>query len=90
MPSTLELPPEVAAKIAVQAAERGVPIEEYVRLLVAEQEGKVESRPTPSRQTPNPQERARLWREWAESHDPDTPLLSDEAISRESIYQERG
>jgi Arc/MetJ-type ribon-helix-helix transcriptional regulator len=34
-------------------------------------------------------ERARALREWAESHRP-TPLLSDEAISRERIYGERG
>lgn len=34
----------------------------------------------------SPQEKARLWREWAASHSHDTPLLSDEAISRESIY----
>ncbi len=38
----------------------------------------------------SPQEKARLWREWAESHRPDTPLLSDEAVSRESIYEDRG
>ena len=29
-------------------------------------------------------------REWAESHRRDLPLLSDEAISRESIYGDRG
>ncbi len=34
-------------------------------------------------------EKARALREWAESHRP-TPPLSDEAISRESIYGERG
>lgn len=85
MPSTLELPSDVAAKIAAQAAARGVPIEEYLRLLVEEQAAKAEPHPEPS-----PQEKARLWREWAESHNPDTPLLSDEAISRESIYRERG
>jgi hypothetical protein len=29
-------------------------------------------------------------REWAHSHPTDTPLLSDEAVSRESIYRDRG
>ena len=28
--------------------------------------------------------------EWAKSHDPHTPPLSDEAISRDSIYEGRG
>jgi hypothetical protein len=32
----------------------------------------------------------RKFRAWAHSHPMDTPLLSDEAISRESIYGERG
>ena len=36
-----------------------------------------------------PRERACAFVEWAESH-PDTPPLSDEAISRESIYATRG
>jgi hypothetical protein len=35
-----------------------------------------------------PEERARAYREWAESHSRDTPLLSDAAISRESIYSD--
>ena len=34
-------------------------------------------------------EKARLWRQWAESHSRKTPLLSDAAISRESIYGDR-
>ena len=32
----------------------------------------------------------RKFRAWALSHPTDTPLLSDEAISRESIYGDRG
>jgi hypothetical protein len=30
------------------------------------------------------------FRAWANSHPTDTPLLSDEAISRDSIYRDRG
>jgi len=40
-------------------------------------------------QKTNPKEWARKFHEWAESHDRTTPLLSDEAISRESIYPDR-
>lgn len=36
--------------------------------------------------TATPEEQARAFREWAESHDRNTPLLSDYAVSRESIY----
>jgi hypothetical protein len=38
----------------------------------------------------SPQQRAKAFSEWAESHPRNTPILSDEAISRESIYGERG
>ena len=38
----------------------------------------------------NPEEWMCKFRAWAHSHPTTTPLLSDEAISRESIYRERG
>jgi hypothetical protein len=85
MPSVLEVQPDIAAKIAAQAAERGISVDAYLRYLVEEQQEK-----TASQKALSPQEKAKLWREWAASHNPDTPLLSDEAISRESIYEERG
>ncbi len=34
--------------------------------------------------------KAEAFRAWAESHTQDKSLLSDEAVSRESIYGERG
>ena len=41
-------------------------------------------------QKTNPEEWMRQFRAWAGSHDRMTPLLSDEAVSRESIYSDRG
>lgn len=41
-------------------------------------------------ETSTPEEWIKAFREWAESHPRNTPPLSDEAISRESIYGERG
>jgi hypothetical protein len=35
-------------------------------------------------------ERAKAYRAWAESHSRNTPLLTDDAISRDSLYGERG
>jgi len=35
-----------------------------------------------------PAERARAYRDWAESHTRDSPVLSDAAISRENIYSD--
>lgn len=40
--------------------------------------------------TATPEEWARELRAWASSHPSETPLLSDRAISRESIYEGRG
>jgi hypothetical protein len=37
-------------------------------------------------QKTDPEEWARQFRIWADSHDPNIPVLSDEAMSRESIY----
>lgn len=81
MPSIIEVQPDVAAKIAMQAQARGISIESYLRSLVEEKEiASVSS----SAQTPT--ERAAAFRAWADSHKSDAPPLSDEAISRDSIY----
>jgi hypothetical protein len=40
-------------------------------------------------QKTDPEEWGRQFHAWAESHDRTTPLLSDEAISRDSIYPDR-
>ena len=51
----------------------------------------VEPEERPFYETATPQEWIRAFSEWVESHrDLNLPLLSDEAISRESIYGERG
>ena len=57
----------------------------YLRSLIEKKESVVELQKALS-----PQEKVRLLREWTANHSLDTPLLSDEAISRESIYGERG
>ena len=82
MSVTIDLPPEVEATLAAQAAERGVPLPEYLRRLLAGQA----AAPTASLKTP--EERVRLWRDV--SGLPDRKPLSEKAISRESIYSERG
>ena len=82
MSVTIDLPPDIEASLAAQAAARGVPLAEHLCRLLAEQAGASKAR----RKTP--EERVKLWRDV--SGLPDTKPLSDEAISRESIYAERG
>ena len=43
-----------------------------------------------SRSSESAEEWMRRFRAWAHSHSSTTPLLSDEAISRDPIYRERG
>lgn len=85
MPTMLEVEPEVASKIQARARERGVSVDVYLRELIDQKGTEYE---TTNGLTS--QERVRLLREWASSHSNNTPLLSDDAISRKSIYGERG
>jgi len=83
MTVTIELRPEIEANLAALAAEQGVSVEQYVRRLVEEQ------LPGRGQTALSPAERAAAWRESVKGL-PHTTPLSDEAISRESIYNARG
>jgi hypothetical protein len=77
----IELRPEVEASLASLAAEQGISLTQYVRRLLEEQ--------IPGQVTLSPAERANLWRESVKGL-PRTSPLSDDAISRDSIYDARG
>lgn len=80
---TLDLSPEVEQALLSQAQARGVPVEKLIQELVLTQ--------PPLAFTEIPAEQwVREFREWVHSHSHTTPLHSDEAISREEIYRERG
>jgi Post-segregation antitoxin CcdA len=83
MTVTIELPPEVEAGLVAQAQALGVPLSQYLEHLLREQV------PQLSSASLSPAERAAAWRESAKGL-PHTPPLSDQAISRESIYSDRG
>lgn len=79
----IDLPPETQADLAAQATALGMPLAVYLRRLL-EEHAKPEAVSRLSSE-----QRARLWRESAGGLD-GTPLLSDEAISRDAIYAHRG
>ncbi len=83
MTVTIELHPETEAGLAALAAEQGVSMAEYVRGVLERQV------PLPSQALLPPVDRATAWRQAAKGL-PHTPPLSDEAISRESMYDAHG
>jgi len=84
----IELSPEKEAALKVQAEARGLTIEQWL-LQLAEQQVQPALESIAHLQKTNPKEWMRQFRAWAGSHDRTTPPLSDEAISRDSIYPDR-
>ena len=84
MTVTLNLPPAVEQAVLTEAQNKGVSVDELVRDLV------VSARPQSEYQQLPPDEWIRLFHEWVHSHDDITVVLSDEAMSRDSIYEDRG
>jgi hypothetical protein len=85
MLTMLEAEPELASKIQAQARERGVPLDVYLRELINEKGTESERSNGLSSQEP-----VALLRQWGSGHGTNSPVLSDEGISRESIYGDRG
>ena len=83
---TIELSEEKAAALKAQADAQGLTIERWLEQ-IAEQH--VQPVSIAHLQKTNPKEWARQFDAWVDSHDPNTPVLSDEAMSRESIYPDR-
>ena len=80
---TVTLKPDLE-ELAARAKAEGLTTEEFVN---SELEKLLASASAESKLTP--EERARLWEEWLESHAVVGPPLSDYAVSRKSIYKER-
>lgn len=85
MTVTLNLPPHIEQAYLAEAQAKGLSLDELVRnLLLSLQPG------NPATEL-SPEEWARQFKAWTRSHaGDDLPLLSDEAMSREFIYRERG
>jgi hypothetical protein len=83
---TIELSDEQAAALKVQAEAQGLTVERWLEQIAAQL---APSTSIAHLQEANPKEWARQFHEWAEGHDRTTPLLSDHAIRRDSIYPDR-
>ncbi|MCX6975805.1 MAG: hypothetical protein NTZ94_16250 [Verrucomicrobia bacterium] len=81
----IEIPEERAARYQNQAEARGLSIEGWF-FEIADQNAAIPS--ISHLHKSNPKEWARQFRLWAGSHSVTLPVLSDEAMSRESIYSD--
>lgn len=80
MTVTLKLKPEVEAGLLTQAQARGMSLEEYL-LAMMEEASLVKTQESTSAE-----ERAAAFEAWSAGHR-STALLSDYAVSRDSIYE---
>lgn len=83
MSITINLNPELEASLLERASASGMTIEEYVLSIVAAVALPVDQ----PRLTG--EERAAAFIKWANGHRDDGPLLSDYAVSRESMYNDK-
>jgi len=81
---TVTLKPDLEEELTARAKAEGLSTEEFVNRvlerLVAQEKPAAEL---------SAEERARILDEWIANHSVGGPLLSDYAVSRESIYKER-
>jgi hypothetical protein len=85
MTVTLDLPPDVERAYLAEASARGVPVEVLVREVLLAHEPRLAVAEMTA------EEWVREFKAWTRSHSGDNfPVLSDEAISRDFIYGDRG
>ena len=75
---------EITARYGKELAGR------HLKVFVDDTPSQVNGTNKPFYETATPEEWGDALRVWSTSHDPNIPLLSDEAIDRESIYEGRG
>ena len=86
---SLNLNPDIEARLIALAHSSGVSVEDFL-FHVVEEKSSAAAALRPDYELP-PEEWVRKFEAWTQSHAADNlPLLSDEDISRESIYRERG
>ena len=83
---TIALTEEQAAALKSQAEAQGLTVESLLQR-IAEQHAP--SRSIAHLQKTDPKEWARRFDAWMNSHDPNTPVLSEQAMNRESVYPDR-
>ena len=82
---TIDIPDPQAAALAAKAKAQGMTLEDWFRQVAAREAEPLSTPPTIT----DRKEWKRAFNEWIDSHDPNTPVLSEEAMRRENIYPDR-
>lgn len=88
MTLTIEIPPDLEARLEAEAARRGVDASDYARLILEERLLSGQSKPFWA--TASKEEWLRAFNQWMDNQDATLPPLPDEATRRESFYGDRG
>ena len=86
MTMTIELKPEIEARLKTEAAALGLPVKDYLESVIESQLTNVGRELGSENSTPA--ERARAWEAWAASHSPNAPVILND--SREALYEDDG
>lgn len=78
---SIDVSPEIERGLTALASQHGLSVNDYLQTLLAREERSSSSQPSG-------EETAAAFIAWADSF-PDAPLLSDEAVSRASMYPDR-
>lgn len=78
---------QILQALKAKAATNGTTLDSILRPLAESESPPNEDRPL--YETATPSELAKAFVEWAESHDHGIPALSLEAVSRESMYEDK-
>ncbi len=92
MTVTLELKPETEKRLAEKARQNGLPIETFIEVFIEDnldEKSEAESKEKHFQERATKGEWVTEFDKWVDSHRTDTPLLSDEALRRENIYEDR-
>ena len=88
---TLNLPPDLESRLQEMASQEGLATDEFVTRLIEREFPLVEAesglRTSSSGGTPS--ERIREFFHWAATVHPDLPVVPEEALRRESLYEDR-
>lgn len=97
-PQNEQIAPEIFQAIIAKATESGLSLNDYLAQMLGLTNGHDEASALagetplseqPFYKTATPEEWIREFTKWADSHDPNTPALTLEDVSRESIYSDR-